>query len=136
MVEQNVELQSERFKRVVNNIEQKIVELFPQKEEFTQFLQQSIKEGLESLSVIERFGKNQNYLVYANTLEEWDEMIGGEWVNKDSKDQYLSPVVAMNNYLVEIERSINKGYDNIEDFLTQFKNAFNIYYRDIMNDLN
>ena len=60
------------------------MEVHPKEEEFVSFFKESLEEGIEGISVIQKFGKSEELAIYANTLEEWDEMIGGEWIERES----------------------------------------------------
>ena len=42
----------------------------------------------------------------------------------------------MHSYMLDIERNISRGYSNIEKFLVEFQDVFNVYYRSIINQLD
>jgi hypothetical protein len=71
------------------------LEYQPSKNEFRWFLQESFSEGLDSIQVVERWSKNSEFLPYVNSLEEWDEIVGGKWVVQDS--HYLNPSLWLNS---------------------------------------
>jgi len=68
-----------KFKRWCANIHASWLELKPHQDDFITFFSECLREGLQSLLVIERWSKNPEFLPYANALEEWDEVIGEKW---------------------------------------------------------
>jgi hypothetical protein len=95
---------SNRYKRTQKSIEEELLEVSPKQEDFVKFFRDSLKEGIQGISVIAKFSKSEELLMYANTLEEWDEMIGGHW--QQEEDKYLKPIIDLDLSYQQIESKI------------------------------
>ena len=78
------------FKRVtVPEISNIWLELSPTKDAFFGDLMKCINEGLNSLQSFERWSRHDDMTLYANVLEEWDDMVGDDWESPNSN--FLNP---------------------------------------------
>ncbi len=110
--------EEEKFWRQVRGVEYNLLEVEPKEREFLAFFKSSLDEGIRGISVIEKFGKSETLAMYANTLEEWDEMIGGTW-QQDGK-KHLVPEVDTESVQEEVERKVGRGFHQIGQLQGQF----------------
>lgn len=92
-------------------MEYNLLDIEPKEKDFLDFFQSSLNEGVRGISVIEKFAKSETLAMYANTLEEWDEMIGGTW-QQDGK-KYLLPQVDMEHLQEDIESKVKRAFYQI-----------------------
>eukprot|EP01022_Parablepharisma_sp_SALTPOND_P004470 TRINITY_DN120355_c3_g1_i1.p1 TRINITY_DN120355_c3_g1~~TRINITY_DN120355_c3_g1_i1.p1 ORF type:complete len:4253 (+),score=509.78 TRINITY_DN120355_c3_g1_i1:57-12761(+) len=149
----HVELESEKkddmnfaqpFKKLmkaeVPNIIDYWLNLSPDKEDLYEQLLKALGEGMRMLEKFERWSKHDELLPYANVLEEWDEIIGGDW---DSPEQnFLIPADYIEKHPLYITHEqtlknvIFSAYSKCYDFLKSFNKFLNIYWRNQNADLS
>ena len=71
---------------------------------------------MDSIQIVNRWAKNEEFSDYVSVLEEWDELIGENWEKNDQK--YLNPVVWIREH---------PKYRTFKTFITSsISNSYNI----------
>lgn len=125
-----------KTKRQAKNLQKIWLEFLPKKRQFFQFLTQNFTEGLQILQSVKKWSKSQEFLVYANSLEDWDQILGDSWVYLPEK-QYLDPSswLKLGKYsncellMQEIMLSFEQNLKRIEDFRAGFWPFLDLYWR-------
>jgi len=116
------------------------LELSPTKEEFISYVQKCLSEGMKILETFERWSRHDDLLPYASVLEDWDEIVGGDWDIPESN--FLIPVNYINKHPVymnhedEIKSVISSAYSKCYDFLKLFNKYLNMYWRNKNSDFS
>jgi len=124
------------YKRKPQNLAKLWLEFVPKKPEFMQFLTSFFTEGLHVLQSVRKWSKSPEFLIYSNTLEAWDQIIGDSWLPQP-EHQYLdvSSWLKQGKYancerlLNEILKLFEKNIMKIEDFRAGFEVFLDIYWR-------
>jgi hypothetical protein len=89
-------------------------------------------QGLDSLSVFERWSKHDELTPYANALEEWDDMVGDDW--EAPEKNYLNPYdwikedELYSTQNEQIERILDSAFGKAADFLQSMQKYLQIYW--------
>lgn len=125
-----------KTKRQVTNVHKIWLDFVPKKQEFMKFLTLNFTEGLQVLQSVRKWSKSSDFLVYANTLEDWDPVIGENWTSMSEK-QYLDPSSWLKlgkysqceTFLHNILNTFDEEIGRIEDVRESFWEFLDLYWR-------
>ena len=124
----------------VVNIGNYWIETSPNKEDFYDQLLVHLSEGMHVLEIFERWSKHQELKQYMDVLEEWDEIVGGDW--NPVENEYLDPIAAMDRnplyltYKGILRNIIYSGYDKCYNYLKLLDKYLNHCWRNKRLDVN
>ena len=114
--------------------------LVPTKEEFFELMMRCMSEGLKMLELFERWSRHDELLPYAGVLEEWDEIVGGDWdvseTNCLAPREQIYKTADYERQEADFRQVIFSAYGKCYDFLQKFAKFLNIYWRDVNADLS
>lgn len=56
----------------------------PAQENYIEILVKTFATGLEKIKKFERWSKHSDFTIYADALEDWDDIVGDSWDEPDS----------------------------------------------------
>jgi len=110
----------------------------PNAREFKQFIEKTFSQGLQSIQSIERWSKHDEFLPYANALEEWDQVIGGKWSTPDT--YHLDPKPWLredsfnNQFQPQLMKIVEKSFRTTYNALDEMNPLLNQYWRNTQTD--
>eukprot|EP01022_Parablepharisma_sp_SALTPOND_P016111 TRINITY_DN2328_c0_g1_i1.p1 TRINITY_DN2328_c0_g1~~TRINITY_DN2328_c0_g1_i1.p1 ORF type:complete len:2092 (+),score=299.17 TRINITY_DN2328_c0_g1_i1:7740-14015(+) len=116
------------------------LDLKPGRAQLTEIITNCINDGLKTLGNFERWSRHDELTIYADALEEWDEIVGGNWNEPESN--FLDPM----DYIGEqdIHRSkdlvlgqiVASAYKKAFEFLKVFRKYLHAYWENERADLS
>ena len=123
----------------VQNISQYWLSITPNLDTINSKILKSIAEGMKNLQVFERWTKHDELTPYANVLEEWDDTVGDNWTEPDSKcldPQDWIDVDAYANYGRVVRNLLEMTFNKADSFTESFNTFLEYYWRNIQLDYN
>lgn len=68
----------------------RLLKTSPSKGDIIKQIVQFFTDALDSIQVVDKWVKNDQFKVYTQALQQWDQIIGDNWDKADQK--YLNPV--------------------------------------------
>lgn len=101
----------------------------------TKLLKDLLEKGIDAVTSFERWSKHLDLAVYADVLEEWDEVIGGNWEDPESELldplQYISESAVFQEKDKRVQRIVASAYKKAEEVLSRLYKYLYAYW---MND--
>ena len=134
----------QKKKAVVPTIHNFWIKLEPDSDKFKQAILRSFDNGLEKIKNFIRWSKHGDLKIYADALEEWDEIVGDrdKWDEPDEKGLALNPLTwisEQNFYNTKDDRvnlSIDSAYGKAKTFLARFQPILEIFWRNEQFDID
>lgn len=134
-VEELNERAHKHFKRVLPDIHNEWLEVAPSKEETLRYVEECLNDGMESLRGVKSWVRNEQFLPYVNTLEEWDEVIGGKWQVPETN--YLNPMLwlqcgkknQLQIHMEQISCLFEANFQKVQEFTVEFNGLLNDFWR-------
>ena len=116
------------------------LDLKPGKEEFIEVLCACFRDGLKVVESFERWSKHDELTPYANALEQWDELVGGNWDEPESNSVdpkvYICEQESFQSKETRLRTIVSSAYDKGFSFLVQFKEFLHDFWADDRADFN
>jgi dynein heavy chain len=86
----------------------------PDKQDFKNQIQQDFQKGLDKIACFTRWSKHGDLKMYADALEEWDDIVGDKWDEPDEKALALNPLtwISDQKFFITKESRVNEVIDN------------------------
>ena len=127
------------YKKVVPNIEKYWLRMEPDQEDYIEILVRTFNSGLEKIKNFDRWSKHNEFTIYADALEDWDDIVGDSWDEPDSLN--LEPRTWIQDHPLHVNQKqmvqdiINDAFSKMKFFLTRFQPILEIYWRNKLIDL-
>mgnify|MGYP001297544566 FL=1 len=108
----------------VQNISQYWLSINPNNDTIFAAFLKTIAEGMKNLQVFERWTKHDELTPYVNVLEEWDDIVGDNWIEPESKCLDPQDWIDINAY-DRYGRIIRQLLDSTFNTTNGFKASFN-----------
>lgn len=111
----------------------------PDQEDYIEILVRTFNSGLEKIKNFERWSKHNEFTIYADALEDWDDIVGDSWDEPDSLN--LEPRTWIQDHPLHVNQKqmvqdiINDAFSKMKFFLTRFQPILEIYWRNKLIDL-
>ena len=130
-----LKLEKKYMRKDVPGIVNMWLSLIPDKEALIAFLKDLLEKGMETITNFERWSKHSDLIIYANALEEWDEIIGGNWEEPESNLldplYYISESDIFKQKNINIQQIVLSAYEKAENVLNSLYKYLYAYW---MND--
>lgn len=63
----------------------------PTKNDCMEYLEECFNDVLESLMVVKKWSRSDQFLPYINTLEDWDQVVGEKWFIPENS--FIDPTI-------------------------------------------
>ncbi len=114
--------------------------LKPSKEAFVEVLCGCFRDGLKVVESFERWSKHDELTPYANALEQWDELVGGNWDEPENNSVdpkvYICDQEIFQSKESKIRTVISSAYEKGFLFLNEFKEYLHDYWANDRADFN
>ena len=141
--EQNVPRGSKKYiTQEVPNIVSLWLDLKPSKDEFMKKMLQCFKAGEQVVENFERWNHHDDLTPFATVLEEWDEIVGGNWEEPEGNKNNLSPksfIGEQEIYLTQetvLNEIVTSAYSKSFEFLAKLKKYLHLYWANKQADLS
>ena len=129
-----------RVKLHVPNIQSYWLRVSPSREEFEGQIMDCFTKGLEAIQSFECWAKHSELSIYADILEEWDDIVGDVWEEPDNL--FLNPSNWVNEHPAHTEQQerlggiLDEAFQKSEFFQQRFQPLLEIHWRNKKVDLN
>ncbi len=110
--------------------------LAPSQADFHAALTDCMSEGLHVLETFERWSRHEEMVPYAAVLEDYDDMVGGDWQVPDSLYLNVGEYIARTTKAAEFQQTISSAYQKCQTFVRRFAKYLNWYRRIAEADLS
>jgi hypothetical protein len=127
------------YKKVVPNIEKYWLRMEPDQGDYIEVLSRTFNAGLEKIKSFERWSKHTEFAIYAEALEDWDDLVGDTWDEPDSLKLNPRTWICDHPYHTDqksiITDIITSAFEKMHEFLTRFQPILEIYWKNKLIDL-
>jgi hypothetical protein len=128
------------YKLTVPNIEKYWLVMDPSESEYIEVIIKTFATGLEQIKQYERWSKHEDLLIYAQVLEEWDEIVGDQrW--EPPEENKLNPKTWIQDDPLFLEQKdlvegiLKSAFQKMRLFLERFQPILEIFWRNKQVDL-
>jgi len=102
------------YRQTLPNVHNFWIKMEPDKQDFKNQIQQDFQKGLDKIACFTRWSKHGDLKMYADALEEWDDIVGDKWDEPDEKALALNPLtwISDQKFFITKESRVNEVIDN------------------------
>jgi dynein heavy chain len=134
------EIDDTKTRQVVSSLNKVWLTLEPKQLDFFRSILDLVFQGLDCLTVIERWSRHPELLDYADTLEEWDYMVAETWEAPASLFLDPRPWLADHPSYAEIEPVFDKifqlSFDRCSELMMKFDYYLATYWKNSLIDFD
>ena len=96
----------------------------PDQDDYIEILVRTFSSGLEKIKNFERWSKHNEFTIYADALEEWDDIVGDSWDEPDSLK--LEPRTWIQDHPLHVNQKemvqsiLTSAFSKMKEFLRRF----------------